>query len=85
MLTFVAAECPQRTGISTVRNPDALARYNNSGSKPKRSTALLLENDAALFTAECFEAALRIAQRPTQMTRTILLKRRQQIRGKRVS
>src|SRR6266850_560854 len=49
MLTFVAAECPQRTGIKT-----------------EAFDALLLENDAALFTAECFEAALRIDKRQPQ-------------------
>src|SRR5215472_2375652 len=37
MLTLVAGEWPQRTGISTARNPWCRARYSNSGSKPKRS------------------------------------------------
>src|SRR5215472_9191361 len=37
MLTFVAGECPQRTGISTARKPWRRARYSNSGSKPNRS------------------------------------------------
>src|SRR5215469_3280052 len=37
MLTFVAGECPQRTGISTARKPWCRARYSNSGSKPNRS------------------------------------------------
>jgi len=66
MLTFVAADVPAHRESPTVRNPCCRARYNTR-IKTEAFDALLLRNDAALFTAGSFEAAL--AYRQTAATK----------------
>jgi len=55
----------QRTGSPPCAIHDA-APDTTTRDQNEAFDALLLENDAALFTAECFEAALRIDKRQPQ-------------------
>jgi len=73
MLTFVAGEWPQRTGISTAFSPWR-AQEQQFGSNPNRSMVCCSKNDSAAFALERLEPALRIDKRQPQILLTILLK-----------